>query len=183
MTWRVEVTTSTPGLDRIRRGVDKTTWALIGEAAVRYIVRDTQAGRDENGKRFRKYSKTYRALRDKAGYPTRPDLTVTGQMLNSVSVVAVTADSVSIGLIHSQRASGSALTTMARSGGPSPGNPFAGFSDTDASVETKARATHAARPWFGFGGPSSKRRARITDEAVELYREALFFGLLSRRRG
>lgn len=173
MSWGVKFTSDTRSLGRVAGGVDQPTWEQIGQAAVRFIVRETQAGQDMDGQRFKPYSAEYKALRAAAGYSTTPDLTVTGQMLNAVDVVATTSQSVTIGVHRSTRASGSALATMARRGQPSGGNPFAKFSGPAADVGEKVVATHATRPWFGFGGPSSKRRGRIITEAIDIYREAL----------
>lgn len=170
MSWGVKLT-GRSSLPKVGAGIGKPTWAQIGQAAVRFIVRETQSGKDQDGRTFKPYSELYRELRAKGGYSRTPDLTVTGQMLGAVDVVQTTTNSVTIGVHESQRASGSALLTAA--GPPSAGNPFARFAGKAASVRAKVQGTNRDRPWFGFGGPRSKRRSRIIQEAFDLYREAL----------
>ena len=90
-------------LDHFEKGAGPKTMRLIGEAARDRILDETQdQGKDQNNRRFRRYSAPYAAVRKAAGYGVKPDLTVTGQMLNAVSVISVTAHSVTIGFLDSQ---------------------------------------------------------------------------------
>ena len=90
-------------LDHFEKGAGPKTMRLIGEAARDRIIDETQdQGKDQNNRRFRRYSAPYAAVRKAAGYGVKPDLTVTGQMLNAVSVISVTAHSVTIGFLDSQ---------------------------------------------------------------------------------
>lgn len=99
MKWRIKMSSHLERLESFQKSVHAQVWRDIGEAARSIIHEDTQLGKDWNGKRFKKYSPLYRRTRGKAGYPTKPDLTVTGNMLNSMSVVGVTSNSVTIGFI------------------------------------------------------------------------------------
>ena len=48
------------------------------------IVQNATSGRDIEGKAFAPYSKGYQKRRAKAGFSTRPNLTVTGNMLQAI---------------------------------------------------------------------------------------------------
>lgn len=76
---------------------------LIGEAARDRIIDETQAGKDQEGRRFKPYSPLYARIRSAAGYGTAPDLTLSGHMLNALAVVQVTADSVTLGFLDTQQ--------------------------------------------------------------------------------
>ena len=99
MKWGAKLTTHTATLDSLEGEVRKEVWRNIGDAARSIIHEETQLGKDWDGKRFRKYSPLYKRTRKKAGYPVKPDLTVTGNMLNSLSVVRVSNRSVTVGFL------------------------------------------------------------------------------------
>jgi len=100
MTWKATMRSNTITLDRFSADIGSDVWAEIGEAARSIIHQETQAGKDWNGKRFRPYSKLYKNTRKAGGYPIKPDLTVSGNMLNSMAVVAQTASSVTLGFLN-----------------------------------------------------------------------------------
>ena len=122
---------------------------LIGFAAVGVIQEETQDGIDQNGKRFKPYSKGYAEFRKEEGRGNKVDLTFTGHMLNSMKVIRATDRTVTIGFIDS---------TPARGG---------------LRPSQKMARTNKVRPWFGFGRKGSKRRDRIAQIGSEIFIEAL----------
>jgi len=128
----------------------KVQMMQIGLAALGVIQGETQEKHiDENGRRFKKYSKDYAEFRKEEGRGTAVDLTFTGHMMNGMKVLSATNKSVTIGFIDS---------TPARGG---------------LRPSQKMRRTNQKRPWFGFGGPKSKRRRLIHQIGSEIYIEAL----------
>jgi hypothetical protein len=122
---------------------------LIGFAAAGVIQEETQDGIDQNGKRFKPYSKGYAEFRKEEGRSNKVDLTFTGHMLNSMKVIRATDSTVTIGFIDS---------TPARGG---------------LRPSQKMERTNKVRPWFGFGRKGSKRRDRISQIGSEIFIEAL----------
>ena len=123
---------------------------LIGFAAVGVIQEETQDKHiDQNGRKFKKYSKDYALYRKEKGRGVAVDLTFTGQMLNAMKVLKATNKTVTIGFIDS---------TPARGG---------------LRPSQKMERTNKARPWFGFGAKGSKRRQRIHQIGSEIFIEAL----------
>jgi len=122
---------------------------LIGFAAAGVIQEETQDGIDQNGNRFKPYSKGYAEFRKEEGRSNKVDLTFTGHMLNSMKVIRATDSTVTIGFIDS---------TPARGG---------------LRPSQKMERTNKVRPWFGFGRKGSKRRDRISQIGSEVFIEAL----------
>ena len=122
---------------------------LIGFAAVGVIQEETQDGIDQNGKRFKPYSKGYAEFRKEEGRGNKVDLTFTGHMLNSMKVIRATDRTVTIGFIDSTPAGGGLRPSQ------------------------KMEFTNKIRPWFGFGRKGSKRRDRIQQIGSEIFIEAL----------
>ena len=124
----------------------------IGLAALSVIQTETQDNNtDQDGRPFKPYNKDYAQLKVTEYKAKTKDvnLTLTSQMQNSMSVLNATDRSVTIGFIDS---------TPARGG---------------LRPSQKMLRTNKARPWFGFGGPNSKRRNRIFQIASEIFIEAL----------
>ena len=70
----------------------------IGLEVRERIVTRTQAGQDRDGNAFRPYSASYAMQKAKAlGGGDKPDLTVSGAMLQSLVLVEVTDKSVTVG--------------------------------------------------------------------------------------
>ena len=84
----------------------------IGKLAVEEILRQTDAGRDYQGRPFKPYSEgyaerkaTYRGGRMGANVGTgTPDLKVTGRMLNDMQIVGVTPRRVTLGFVTARSA-------------------------------------------------------------------------------
>lgn len=68
----------------LSRLLEDTFDRAIGDEVEELISR-TQKGEDVNGVRFEAYSKAYAKKRAESGRGTRPDLTYTGNMLNSIT--------------------------------------------------------------------------------------------------
>jgi hypothetical protein len=153
MTWGVDLKGSID-FTFLENTLDKDLMMKIGLAATGIIQEETQEKyRDENGRPFKAYSKDYAQwrLEELERSPSQIDLTVTGDMLNSMQVLegATTKTSVTIGFINKQKARGGLLASQ------------------------KMERTNKKRPWFGFGARGSKRRRRIQQVGAELYIEAL----------
>lgn len=69
----------------------------VGEMARLAIVTRTRSGRDVDGLPFAPYSARYAKQRTAAGLSTRPDLTVSGGMLNDLRVISATHRTVTLG--------------------------------------------------------------------------------------
>ena len=52
-----------------------------------FAINRTLTGRDGKEREFKPYSKSYKDLRIKKGLPTRPNLVVTGELLNSMEII------------------------------------------------------------------------------------------------
>ena len=61
-------------------------WGRVGRLARETIVRRTQEGRDEEDAAFRPYSPRYAEVKAEAGGAPTVDLTVSGEMLRSITV-------------------------------------------------------------------------------------------------
>jgi hypothetical protein len=141
-------------LEYLENTLGKEMMDKVGLAATAVIQEETQDKfRDQNGKRFKKYTKDYAEWRreELGRSPDQIDLTVTGDMLNSMVVLEeLTTDrSVTIGFINRQKARGGLTASQ------------------------KMTRTNKKRPWFGFGAKGSRRRGRIQQRAAEIYIEAL----------
>lgn len=84
---------------------DKDVKREIGRQIVDRIVKRTQSGIDKEGDKFVKYSKAYKeSLAFKVyGKSSKVDLTLSGAMLASVSIVGVDSTSVRIGFRDDQQ--------------------------------------------------------------------------------
>tara|TARA_R100000664_G_scaffold34236_1_gene55475 strand:- start:2157 stop:2639 length:483 start_codon:yes stop_codon:yes gene_type:complete len=134
--------------------MSKQQMILIGEAAAAIIQEETQQGhKDENGKRFKPYTKEYAKWRQSQPqkYGVQVDLTLTGNMLNSMQCLKefTTNKRAVLGFINTQRGRDGLLPVQ------------------------KMEYTNRKRPWFGFGRKNSKRRQRILTRASEIFIEAL----------
>ena len=149
MSWGIRMT-KTIDLDYMNNVLTNKQMQLIGFAAAGVIQEETQDKHvDQNGRKFKKYSKDYALYRKEKGRGVAVDLTFTGQMLNAMKVLKATNKTVTIGFIDS---------TPARGG---------------LRPSQKMERTNRARPWFGFGRKGSKRRQRIHQIGSEIYIEAL----------
>ena len=149
MSWGVKMSNEID-LSYLNNVLTKKQMQLIGFAAAGVIQEETQdKGIDQNGKRFKPYSKGYAEFRREKGRGNKVDLTFTGHMLNSMKVIRATDSTVTIGFIDS---------TPARGG---------------LRPSQKMAFTNKVRPWVGFGRKGSKRRNRIQQIGSEIYIEAL----------
>ena len=97
MSWGIKITDK-PDLSFLNDPPGKQVMRLVGESAISRIIVETQdLGKDKNNRRFRSYSSLYSKVRKAAGYTTKPDLTVSGHMLNAVSVSQASPTFVVIG--------------------------------------------------------------------------------------
>ena len=77
---------------------DKALMREVGLMAVRAIQDRTRQGRDSDGRAFAPYSPGYaRAKARELGASSTPNLTVSGDMLNTLQVIEVTDTSVTLG--------------------------------------------------------------------------------------
>ncbi len=73
----------------------------VGNKARQLIIARTQRGIGSDGAPFQDYSTGYAKLRSEAGLPTgRVTLTVSGEMLNGLTIVTATSRTVSIGWVR-----------------------------------------------------------------------------------
>jgi len=128
----------------------------IGAAAVSVIKEETEERSiDENGRRFKPYSKAYEEHRAEElgkAKAKKVDLSFTREMLKGLGVLEnlTTSRQVTIGF---------PLNNAPARGGLRPSQ--------------KMQRTNKARPWFGFGPKGSKRRRRIEQIGSEIFIEAL----------
>ena len=151
MSWGVKMSNEID-FSYLNNVLTKKQMQLIGFAAAGVIQEETQdKGIDQNGKRFKPYSRDYARWRQAQPqrYGTRVDLTLTGHMLNSMKVIRATDRTVTLGFIDSTPAGGGLRPSQ------------------------KMEFTNKIRPWFGFGRKGSKRRDRIQQIGSEIYIEAL----------
>lgn len=171
MSWGVKVS-GTIDLTALRGDIGKKAMRQIGEAAKTAILVETQdKGIDQDGRRFRPYSRLYSEARSEAGYNTRPDLTVTGDMLNAVVIVSATENSVTIGFNDSQKAGHRSKLDK----GKKP--------KYKLLPSEKMQRTQKLRPWFGFGRDNNDRRKQIQKRGSRIYIEALTKRVAGRNKG
>jgi hypothetical protein len=171
MSWGAKVS-GTVSLDGLTRKLGKAGMRQIGRAAITEIRVDSQTkGIDESGRPFAPYSADYKAARAEARYNTRPDLTVTGDMMNAIDIVAATDNSVTLGFIDSQRAGSRSRL---------PGGQSKKYK---LSPSEKMKATQGKRPWFGFGKPNSPRRQEIQKRGSRIFIKALTKRVAGRNKG
>jgi hypothetical protein len=75
----------------------KAVMREIGLLARERIIRRTISGTDEHGAAFRPYSASYRALKSRELGGGTVNLQVSGAMLNAITIVDLTDDSVTLG--------------------------------------------------------------------------------------
>ena len=85
----------------------------LGEELVALIRFDTRDGLDSNLQPFQPYSPIYSRIRQAAGYGTQPDMTVTGNMLNSMMVVEYSRTRFKIGFNDSAVSSSKTILEQA----------------------------------------------------------------------
>lgn len=106
---------------------------LLGQLIIEEIQDRTAGGRDVQGNRFRSYSPGYRDYLRKIGAATNPDLELTGEMINSITVLRHTRGSITIGLEPGSQASRKARYNQG--GNPRiPERNFMGIRDSDAGA-------------------------------------------------
>lgn len=66
--------------------VTKADWGIVGRLARERLIARTLQGKDENNTPFAPYSAGYAAQRAAFGASTRPNLQVSGQMLQAITV-------------------------------------------------------------------------------------------------
>ena len=85
----------------IPKGYDSPTRRAIAQDIIDFIVRRTRQGKGKDGQSFpgSTYSKEYRESLEFriAGKGSTVDLTLTGEMLNSIEIITTTATSITIG--------------------------------------------------------------------------------------
>lgn len=181
-----DVTVRLPTLDRIIPPAQRK--ALLEQLAalqIGRIKRRTRQGVDVNGRPFRIYSAQYADNRRRAGWNTKPDLWLTGHMINSMQILQSSKDRALIGFTGSSartkfvprtktrkhRKTGERLTLTVEEtphqvanalkaywnhhGGRVPSRPFFGFSSADRLFLSK----HALRTLTRMAGQVSLGRA------------------------
>ena len=105
---------------------------LLGQLIIERLVDRTQSGRNIDGRSFARYSREYVEWLRRIGADTGRDLTLTGEMLNSISVLRHSQGSITIGLEPGSFAARKAGWNQG--GNPSiPSRPFMGITDSEAA--------------------------------------------------
>ena len=76
---------------------DRAVMREVGLLVRERIVRRTRAGTSTDGKTFQPYSSGYAARKKKELGAGKVNLTLSGAMLNDITIVSVTDDSVTLG--------------------------------------------------------------------------------------
>lgn len=92
----MSVTRNFGPLDEIKL-TDRDLMREVGLLARERIVRRTRAGQGTDGAPFKAYSPGYAAEKAKELGNSRPNLTVSGAMLNDITILSVTDDTVELG--------------------------------------------------------------------------------------
>jgi hypothetical protein len=87
----------------------------VGDLAVSLIRKRTEQGKDADGAPFLPLSAAYAERRQKAGYGTTSNLTLSGGMLGGMRVVEVSANKVTLGFTGDSQRSGRGGTLVQRS--------------------------------------------------------------------
>lgn len=110
----------------------------ISERIIEFVIKRTQESKDFEGNRFPKYSKAYKNSLDFkiAGKTGKVDLTLSGEMLNSIVKLNDRAGSITIGFEDGDPNNGKAEGNIKGTYGSSVPNPakarrFLGISDND----------------------------------------------------
>lgn len=140
----------------------------VGALATRLIRTRTMAGRDREGQPFAAYTPDYAAKKAKEGLGTTPNLTVSGRMLNDMTVTDAAPGKVSIGFTSSGGSTrGKGLTLIQRS--------------RAVGAEDKARyhdvmgagKSRTLRPFLGLTREEAETvRARVARHLDEMIRRA-----------
>ena len=91
-----------PDFSKIPR-TGETFWTNVGEEMANLIRVQTKAGKDVKGRKFKGYTTDYKAAKKarkfarQSSVSTRPDLTLTDDMLQDLQVVDATRNGVTIG--------------------------------------------------------------------------------------
>ena len=151
----------------IPENLDQETRAAIGVEIVDFIIKRSQGGKDKNNVNFPAYSKSYVDSFDfdLAGKDEKPNLTLTGEMLNALTVLENEQGKITIGIpssddFNNAKAEGNIKGTYGRST-PDPAkardfmgiatkdldsivNKFSKGPDADANVFATLRAAAAS---------------------------------------
>ena len=109
---------------------------ILGQLIIERIVDRAQSGRDIDGNRFTRYSRNYVDYLRRIGADDGLDLTLTGEMLNSITVLSHGTGFLEIGIEPGTFAARKA--TWNQGGNPNiPSRTFMGIEDAEAaSIET-----------------------------------------------
>ena len=105
---------------------------LLGQLIIERIQERSESGRDIDGRRFSRYSRDYVDYLREIGADSGLDLTLTGEMLNSIQILSEGEGFIEIGLEPGSFAARKA--TYNQGGNPRiPSRPFMGIRDSEAS--------------------------------------------------
>ena len=122
---------------------------LVGQLIIERLIDRTQGGRDIDNRPFATYSRGYIEHLRQIGADTGLDLTLTGEMLNSISVLSHAQGTITIGLEPGTFAANKA--TWNQGGNTNiPSRPFMGLLDVEinsiaADVESNSPVAAAQR--------------------------------------
>ena len=100
-------------MPELKKEERKKVMQRLGLELIGLIRMDTRDGLDANLKPFRPYSSLYSRIRSAAGYGTKPDMTVTGRMLNSMILEKYSATTFSLGFNDASAMSSKSLIQQA----------------------------------------------------------------------
>ena len=121
--FRLEVSTLLGDIDR----------QLVGQLVIERIQDRTEDGRNIDGRSFARYSRGYVEWLRRIGADTGRDLTLTGEMLNSIKLLSHGPGFLEIGLEPGTFAANKARWNQG--GNPDiPSRPFMGIQDSEAST-------------------------------------------------
>lgn len=124
------ITNFTISVDPLLSGTDRE---IVGQLIIERIQDRTEAGQNIDGERFQRYSPGYTSYLQRIGAATGVDLTLTGEMLNSISILSHSQGSITIGLEAGTEAGEKARWNQG--GNPRIKNrPFMGIRDSEANV-------------------------------------------------
>tara|TARA_Y100000592_G_scaffold36173_1_gene57381 strand:- start:1530 stop:2192 length:663 start_codon:yes stop_codon:yes gene_type:complete len=105
-----------PDLPKLKPQQQTQIMRQLAQTLILLIQSDTQDGLDANLQPFEPYSPLYARIRAAAGYSTQPDMTVTGQMLNSMVVKTYSRTRFTLGFNDSASVSRKSLVEQAWGG-------------------------------------------------------------------
>lgn len=120
----------------VPKAYDEAERERLASLIIEYIQQRTEAGKDVNGKRFPKYSKSYMESLDfkNAGKTGNVDLTLSGDMLASIEVIKSKRGKLTIGIADdelSYRAEGNILGSYGGDPNPKKARNFLGLKDSE----------------------------------------------------